>query len=458
MSEVEIEATPDGFFRTRLRYGKGLRGRFAIKLRDPEAAEKRATKMKELASMLARAGHSARAPIILQEAGAAPTAGDFDDAVRIAEALCAGKGKAPKAKPSATFQALGEEWASGKLRAKWPDHVKAKKSAALDEGRLELLYKSIGPVPLSAFTLEDAERAMAALPEELSSATRRQYAQLISKVLRLAVYPCKLIERSPLPLGFLPAVHGARVTAYLYPDEDGALLACQKVPLTHRMLYGFLAREGLRLSEALGLRWKDLDLKRGVLTLDENKTSDPRAWALSPGVAPALKAFRPDAAKDDWLIFGGIAENRAAEIFREHLGAAEITRAELFADTTARRPVRVHDLRAGFVTISLANGKSEAWVADRTGHKSSVMINRYRRQARQAAELGLGELTELVSAIPELRTRAAAQAEAGMVGQKVGHGALEETAADQKSSRFDAVPRAGIEPATRGFSILCSTN
>ena len=46
--------------------------------------------------------------------------------------------------------------------------------------------------------------------------------------------------------------------------------------------------------------------------------------------------------------------------------------------------------------LALAIGRSEAWVADRTGHKSSVKINRYRRAARTAAELGLGDMLPLV--------------------------------------------------------------
>jgi len=47
----------------------------------------------------------------------------------------------------------------------------------------------------------------------------------------------------------------------------------------------------------------------------------------------------------------------------------------------------VHDLRATFITVNLANGRTETWVADRTGHRSSVMIDRYRRAARTWAEL-----------------------------------------------------------------------
>jgi hypothetical protein len=91
-----------------------------------------------------------------------------------------------------------------------------------------------------------------------------------------------------------------------------------------------------------------------------------------------------------------------AKHLRADLKAAGVTRSELFERSAVRRPVRVHDLRATFVTISLANGKSETWVADRTGHRSSEMINRYRRQARTWSELGLGELSPLNRALPDL--------------------------------------------------------
>ena len=94
---------------------------------------------------------------------------------------------------------------------------------------------------------------------------------------------------------------------------------------------------------------------------------------------------------------------RMADQLRDHLKEAGVDRAELFESSDCRRPIRIHDLRATFVTISLATGKSEAWVCDRTGHRSSQMVNRYRRAARSVAELGLGELARLDEAIPELR-------------------------------------------------------
>ncbi|WP_437950755.1 hypothetical protein WME98_08035 [Sorangium sp. So ce296] len=39
---------------------------------------------------------------------------------------------------------------------------------------------------------------------------------------------------------------------------------------------------------------QDVDMDRGALRLEKNKknkTNDPRAWALSPGIAPALRAW-----------------------------------------------------------------------------------------------------------------------------------------------------------------------
>ena len=48
-----------------------------------------------------------------------------------------------------------------------------------------------------------------------------------------------------------------------------------------------------------------------------------------------------------------------AEAFRSDLELAKIGRAELFERSKTRLPIRIHDLRATFVTLALAAGKSE---------------------------------------------------------------------------------------------------
>ena len=45
---------------------------------------------------------------------------------------------------------------------------------------------------------------------------------------------------------------------------------------------------------------------------------------------------------------------------------AGIERATLFDNNAARRGIRAPDLRATFIMIALAIGRSERWVADRT--------------------------------------------------------------------------------------------
>lgn len=137
------------------------------------------------------------------------------------------------------------------------------------------------------------------------------------------------------------------------------------------------------------------------------RASRPRSRRGSPSAAIRSRA-RPCSSGRTANGYGTTRPTGAGELaghaarFRDHLKLAGVKRATLHEQTAERMRVRLHDLRATFITIALANGKSETFVADRTGHRLSIMINRYRRAARTAAELGLGELTRLDLAIPEL--------------------------------------------------------
>jgi len=155
------------------------------------------------------------------------------------------------------------------------------------------------------FSLDHADFVMANLPERsrhgrpLTPATRRQVAQVMGRLMNLAVYPGRYRKESPIPKGWLPKPGAAKAKECLYPDEDARLLAGRSVqpgkpgvPLLRRLAYGFLDREGMRTSEMSALRWRDVDLERGRVTLDENKTDDPRDWDLRPDVVEALKRWR----------------------------------------------------------------------------------------------------------------------------------------------------------------------
>lgn len=126
-----------------------------------------------------------------------------------------------------TFKKFAEHWTSGKLHEEYPDHVADKKTADDDVSRLvKYIYPIIGPLPLGDVTLKHAQDVLRRIPVKASRSTRRHVAQLMVRVFNLAVYPSEVHERSPLPRGFLPKVGPRKAGAYLYPDEDRALLAC----------------------------------------------------------------------------------------------------------------------------------------------------------------------------------------------------------------------------------------
>ena len=417
----------------RVSLGPKLRPSIALPTCATEAeAVARLPLLSELATKLRASGHVDRARAILERA-ASREGKALADVVRIVDALCKGD-LAPARREianAATVKAIGERWTSGELAREYPDHVRVKSSAEHDVGRLErYVYPIAQDIPIADFTLDDAEVVMRSIPAERSPATRRHVAQILHRLLSIAVFPLRLRASNPLPRGFLPKVGPSKAKGWIYPSEDVDLLASPAVPLAWRLFYGFLDREGARSGEAGALNYSDVDLERGAVNLDENKTDDPRAWALSPGVASALRAWRAlreveSGAKlaDDAPIFVDEAGERMdgdgsnlAKQFRAHLKAAGIDRPALFERSTSRQQIRLHDLRATFVTLALANGRSETWVADRTGHRSSAMINKYRRAARTASELGLGELAPLDEAIPELRSGGGTGGDGG--GQK----------------------------------------
>ncbi len=211
--------------------------------------------------------------------------------------------------------------------------------------------------------------------------------------------------RLPRPPPHGPSHVSGKAKAALYPDEDARLLGCTAVPLANRVLYGFLTREGMRAGEAMRLTWEALDLDRGAVRLDKNKTDDPRAWALDPGTADALRRWRKLIGKPaaSERVFASVTNpGHAADKLREHLAQAGVNRAELFESSDARRPIRVHDLRATFVTVALATGRPESWVTARTGHRSSSQVNGYRRTAATFADLRCAWFADMASAIPEL--------------------------------------------------------
>jgi len=68
---------------------------------------------------------------------------------------------------------------------------------------------------------------------------------------------------------------------------------------------------------------------------------------------------------------------------------------------THRLRMRAHDLRATFVTVSLASGRTWEWCQQRTGHGDATK-QKYRRTSATWSAQRQGDLAPLHLAIPEL--------------------------------------------------------
>jgi hypothetical protein len=119
--------------------------------------------------------------------------------------LCAAACRPVKpAKAVPTFRELGEAWTSGELHKLYPDQVPFEDMAVDDASRLDrYAYPIIGAKPIDEVTLDDCEQIMRRVPQS-AQRSRRHIAGTIARVFRMAVYPCRHIEASPLPKGFLP--------------------------------------------------------------------------------------------------------------------------------------------------------------------------------------------------------------------------------------------------------------
>jgi integrase len=310
-----------------------------------------------------------------------------------------------------TFRKFAERWTGGELHRKYPDHIDEKESVQDDIERLEKhVYPHVENVPVVSFAREHADKVMSNLPPALKRGTRWQVAQVMNRVLNLAEF-AGLIKHSPLPRGWLPKKTRADSIAKesLLPSEEAKLLRGTNpgrevvVSLNYRVAYLFMGREGTRKGEARRLTWGDLNLDKGIVSLDENKTERPRSWVLSPSVGRVLEQWKKLSAKTKSTdpVFTGIQWEQLAAIYRTHCEAVGIDRARLYEKKANKLKLRAHDIRAFFTTAAMFAGKDALWITDRTGHTSLAMLRTYERDVRRWRELGESPV-DAAMAIPEI--------------------------------------------------------
>ena len=209
------------------------------------------------------------------------------------------------------------------------------------------------------------------------------------RVLRQALaYAVKwgLLVRNPAEAVDPPRPVNKEMTTLDERGVDAFLDAAEQTPFYH--LFHLATYTGLRRSELLGLRWKDVDLNLGTLSVtqvmhrlqdgrvvfQEPKTAKSRRQvSLSPETAITLRNHKVQQEQQARIM--GADQDGDSLVFSKVDGAplSPITGNHTFARTIRKaglEGVRLHDLRHTHASLMMKRGAFPKVIQERLGHSS----------------------------------------------------------------------------------------
>ena len=238
-----------------------------------------------------------------------------------------------------------------------------------------LLLPRFGAMPIEAIDRQAIALLDAELVDEgLAPSTRARFHIVVRSVLRTAVNAGLLAAMPALPC--LPKSGRKAVNPMRRADLDAILEAAAP---TARLAFQLAAFAGLRAGEVRGLRWPDVDLEAGTLTVRRSisagfettpKSHHQRRIPMSRTLRAALEAARPSKASP-WAPVTITAlgkpwgENGLNQAFQRALKRA------------GRKGWSFHDLRHFFVTELFRNRAPAVAVQQLAGHADLTTTQRY---------------------------------------------------------------------------------
>ena len=252
-------------------------------------------------------------------------------------------------------------------------HVRqSKRSWDRDEELYRLRIKAaFGGKRLNQITRHQIQSFLTELAEEgLAAATVRLHLVLLRFSLNCAREWGMLEGDNPASRIPMPYVDN-RIERYLDEAELQRLLHVLRTDQNRTVcaIALFLLSTGCRLNEALSARWSDIDTERRVLTIRANnsKSKRVRAVPLNDAALDVLSSL------DTRGEFEHVFVNRATK--RPYTTIAKVW------DRLRRKAgiahLRLHDLRHGFASFLINDGRTLYEVQAILGHSSSKVTERY---------------------------------------------------------------------------------
>lgn len=305
--------------------------------------------------------------------------------------------------PAKSAMTLGEF-----LQEKWLPGIRASVSARTFETysqHVNRLIPAVGHLPLYGLAGGDLQECLAGL-QGLSPITIRKLVGTLKTALRQGAAWGKYGITADAVSGLRTPRVPRKRRRVLTKEELHRLLAAAR-DFKHYPVIRLLALTGIRLGEALGLKWDDVDFERSRILIrrsidtkardfkpegDEAKTANSeRPVALDPETMAILAEMKREKMKGkvsplklgDTLVFGDGTRPVRHEAINRTLSRA-LKKAGL-------DHIRVHDLRHTAGSLLLDAGLPLTFVADALGQvpetTARVYAHAVRRQDRSAAEI-----------------------------------------------------------------------
>lgn len=178
--------------------------------------------------------------------------------------------------------------------------------------------------------------------------------------------------RSPRTQRRLPAILPRDDLRRLIEADEGE--ASTPATLRDRAIVETLYSSGLRVSELVGLDWRDIDDEVGMVLVRSGKGNKDRMVPIGEPALDALKAWKramPVAAELDGPVITNLRGGRLTTRAVENILAARIVQAGLSSTITP------HGLRHCFATHMLDAGADLRSIQEMLGHASLATTQRY---------------------------------------------------------------------------------
>ncbi len=228
-----------------------------------------------------------------------------------------------------------------------------------------------------------------------------------------------------------------------HANASAATIAKSEERRARRVLFCMLiAFASPRLGELSKLEWHDVDLGRGTIRIPKAKTVS-REVAIAGELRAWLEAFGERAGWSGPIV--------------EHWGSCRRDLALACARAGVPR-VTPNDLRRTFASWLVQARESLFVVATLLGHSSTRMVEQV--YGRLDARTLSGAIAKLPGGDCHagVTDRARNAGEHGTSGTAIAQAAIVNSVEESAISAVLAVPRDGVEPPTRGFSVRCSTS